>query len=100
MANPLKRRGAKSLANLKRGGRPGRPHVKRTEEEKEVRRLSKALLTTKAYRDRLKIRLESGAIQPGVEAMLWYYAFGKPPETVETKVVVPVRIQHVYEEDK
>lgn len=93
MVSPLQKRGAKSQANLRRGG-PGRK--KQTEQDKEVRRVSKKLLTSPAYQRRLKARLESGTIQPGVEAMLWYYAYGKPPETVETKQVIPVRIEHKY----
>ena len=96
MGSPLLTRGAKSKANLKKGGQPGRK--KTTEQEKEVRRISKTLLGDPAYRKRLIERLRSGAIQPGVEAMLWYYAFGKPPETVETKQVVPVTIKHEYSE--
>lgn len=96
MGSPLKARGAKSQANLKRGGQPGR--AKTTEQEKEVRRISKKLLTDPVYRKKLTERLRSGSIQPGVEAMLWYYAFGKPPETVETKQVVPVTIKHEYSE--
>lgn len=97
MAEPLKARGAKSRANLKRGGAKG-GDTRPTEKDKEVRRLSRALLTDPQYRKRLIARLRDGAIQPGVEAMLWYYAYGKPLETVETKQIVPVRIEHKYSE--
>jgi hypothetical protein len=93
MARPLHARGAKSKANLRRGG-PGRPRL--TEQDKEVRKISKRLLSSPAYMKKLKQRLESGAIQPGVEAMLFYYAYGKPQESVEVKQVVPVRITHEY----
>jgi len=102
VASPLKTPTAKSKANLKQGGQPGRPGGKagkeKREQEKEVRRISRKLLLSPKYQKTLKQRLESGAIQPGVEAMLWYYSFGKPPETIEQKVVVPVRIQHQYSE--
>lgn len=98
MASPLQRRGAKAKANLKKGGGAGRP--KKTAQDREVQRISKKLLSDPLYVAMLKERLQSGRIQPGVEAMLWYYAHGKPPETVETKVVVPVRIEHQYAEDK
>ena len=100
MASPLLRRGAKSRANLKRGGRDGKVSNKPTEQDREIRKLSKKLLTNPTYLANLKERLETGRIQPGVEAMLYYYAFGKPPETVETKQVVPVRIVHEYAEEK
>lgn len=97
MASPLKARGGEAAkGNLKRGGSPGRS--KTTEQDKEVRKLSKKLLTSPKYLAELKERLESGRIQPGVESMLWYYAFGKPPETVETKQVTPVTIKHQYTE--
>lgn len=96
VASPLKARSAKSKANLKKGGSPGR--AKTTEQEKEVRRISKKLLLNPTYQTNLKKRLNDGRLQPGIEALLYYYAFGKPPETVETKQVVPVRIQHQYAE--
>ena len=101
MASPLLRRGAKSRANLKRGGRDGKvSNTKRTEQEKEIRRITKTLLLDKRYQANLRVRLEAGRLQPGIEALLYYYAFGKPPETVETKQVVPVRIVHEYTEEK
>lgn len=98
MPNPLNRRGAKSQANLKRGGSPGRP--KTTEQDREVRRISKALLNDPQYRKRLLARLREGTIQPGVEAMLWYYAHGKPQETIETKTPLPVKLVHEYAMEK
>jgi hypothetical protein len=95
-------RGAKSRGNLKRGGSPGRP--KKTDDEKKKEKLAQQmaqkLLTSPNYVAGLKERLESGKCQPGVEVAVWHYAFGKPPETIETKQVVPVRIQHEYSEDK
>lgn len=98
MASPLKARSAKARANLKRGGQPGRSKGAAREREVEVRRISRKLLEDPVYQKNLKERLQTGRIQPGVEAMLWYYGYGKPPETVEQKVVIPVRIQHQYQE--
>jgi hypothetical protein len=94
VANPAMARGAKSKANLKRGGSKGRPKV--TAEDKEVRRVSKKLLNDPQYRKRLLERLREGSIQPGVEAMLWYYAHGKPQETIETKNPTPVKLVMEY----
>lgn len=96
MASPLQARGAKSRANLKRGGSPGRP--KSTVEDKRARKLARRLLSDPQYLKGLRRRLRTGTVQPGVEAMLWYYAEGKPAETVEAKVVTPVRITHEYSE--
>ena len=98
MASPLKARGAKSLANLKRGGNP--PPRKRTAEDEEIRRVSKKLLKDPAYQKTLRRRLRAGTIQPGVESMLYYYAFGKPKEIIEATQVVPVKIVHEYAEEK
>lgn len=96
MPNPNKARGAKSRANLKRGGVKG-GDTRPSEQDKEVRRISRKLLLAPAYQARLQARLESGTLQPGVEVMLWYYGFGKPVEIIETKQVVPVKIQHEYQ---
>ena len=100
--NPNMARGAKSRANLKRTAGPGRP--RKTDDEKKKEKLAQAiaqkLLTSPNYVAGLKERLESGKCQPGVEVAVWHYAFGKPPETIETKQVVPVRIQHEYAEEK
>ena len=93
MAHPLKRRGAKSRANLRKTAGPGRPKL--TADDREVRRISKKLLDP-VYLRNLKARLREGKCQPGVEAMVWYFAHGKPPEVIETKQVVPVRIQNIF----
>lgn len=98
MANPLKARGAKSLANLKRGGQK-LPTAQKKAEIKEAQRISRKLLTDPQYRRRLIQRLRAGIIQPGVEALLWYYAFGKPTETIESNTPVPVTIIHQFEDE-
>jgi len=93
--NPNKARGAKSQLNLRRGG-PGRKKVK--PEDKEVRRISRALVLNKEYQANLKDRMVSGKIQPGVEVAIWQYAFGKPKEEIDLKAPVPVRLVHEYTE--
>lgn len=92
-------RGAKSRANLRRGG-PGRPKKSAEEKarDKEIRRISRSLLLNKKYQKNLRERLNSGRIQPGVEVALYYYAFGKPVEVIEDKRPTPVRITHEYSE--
>ena len=97
MAAPLKARGAKSRANLKRGGQKGRT-AQKIAEDKAARKLARRLLSDPQYLKGLRRRLRTGVIQPGVEAMLYYYAHGKPAETVEAKVITPVRITHEYTE--
>lgn len=98
------RHNARSLANLKKGGSPGR-YPKGTKltpeqkaEEKEARKIARKLLLDPEYQKNLAERLNNGKCQPGVEVAVWQYAFGKPVETIETKQIVPVRIQHEYSE--
>lgn len=98
MAAPLKAPGAKSIANLKRGGQKPPSKASKTVTD-EARKLSKKLLGDPAYRKTLKKRLRAGTIQPGVEALLYYYAYGKPKETVEAHEATTVKIVHQYEGD-
>lgn len=84
----------KQKANLKKGGSAGRPKV--TPEDKEVKRISKALISDKVYQAQLRAQLRRGTLHPSVQCMLWYYAHGKPLETIETKRVTPVRVTHEY----
>lgn len=96
MASPLQTRGKKSIANLKRGGRHGPPPKSTTD---EARKLSRKLLNDSAYRKALIRRLRAGTIQPGVEALLYYFAYGKPRETIETAHETQVKIVHQYADD-
>lgn len=89
-------RGAKSKANLKKGG-PGRPKL--TAEEREGRKLAKRLVGDPAYLKNLQVRLREGKAQPGVEVALWHYAHGKPPDVIETKVPVAIRIVNVFADE-
>ena len=36
-----------------------------------------------AYLRRFKARLHQGTLAPGLEAMVWHYAHGKPTESVD-----------------
>ncbi len=96
MPAPNNARGKKSKANLRKGG-PGRP--KATEEEKEIRKISKALLKRPKYRKTLEQQLDAGTLHPSVHVMLYYYAHGKPVEIIETKQITPVRLVHQYAGD-
>lgn len=90
-------RGARSRANLKRGGQPGRAKTTPAEkaQKKEAQKIARKLLDP-TYVKNLKARLRSGKIQPGVEVAIWQYAFGKPHEELETREPIPVRIMHEY----
>ena len=94
------RTSARSRANLKTTAGPGRPKLteKQKEREREAQKIARKLLTDKRYLANLAMRLNDGKCQPGVEVAVWQYAFGKPTETIETKQIIPVRIQHEYSE--
>lgn len=98
MASPLAARSGKSLANLKRGGQKPPSAAKRAQVD-ESKKIARKLLKDPTYRKILMKRLRTGTIQPGVEALLYYYAYGKPKETVESTQVVPIKIVHQYADD-
>lgn len=49
----------------------------------EVREAAEAMIDDPVYRDKLKADLQRRKVAPPVEQMLWYYAKGKPKETIE-----------------
>lgn len=63
-----------------RAGRPKGTPNRATTEAKEV---CSALVDDPEYLEALRTRLLSGTLAPGVEALLWHYAKGKPREIVE-----------------
>jgi hypothetical protein len=63
----------------KTGGRkPGTPNKNTT----DVGAIARALVDDADYRVLFKARLHAGTIPPGVEQMLWHYAYGKPPDSL------------------
>jgi hypothetical protein len=42
--------------------------------------MARSLIEDQAYQALFKARLHAGTIPPGVESMLWHYAYGKPAE--------------------
>ena len=64
-------------------GNPGRPKGAKNRISRDVRQVARSLIEDEVYLRRLRERLHSGEVSPPVETMLWYYAFGKPAETVE-----------------
>lgn len=97
MASPLNDRGKAAARHLLKTSQPA--NRLGTKKDKEVQRISKKLLDP-TYLRNLKKRLREGKCQPGVEAMVWYFAHGKPPEIVETKLPVSVRIQNIFTNDE
>jgi len=73
-------RGKPFVKGDKRAGRPPGLLNKAT---LEVREATRAMVDEPGYLAKLKARLDSGTLPPAIEAMLWYYAYGKPKERVE-----------------
>ena len=64
-------------------GQGGRPKGARNKSAGEAQKLCLRLVSDPDYRKRIKQRLVTGGLPPGIEAMLWHYAYGKPIEQVE-----------------
>lgn len=63
-----------------------------------------ALVDDPVYRKKLAADLRARRLHPTIESMLWYYAKGKPKETVESTNVVAVeqtadpKLQHLSDD--
>jgi len=60
---------------------PGRPKGAENKRTKEARELARKFATDKIYQTNLLKRLRAGEAG-SMEPVLWYYAFGKPKESV------------------
>ncbi len=60
---------------------PGRPKGAENKRTKEARELARKFATDKIYQTRLLERLRAGEAG-SMEAILWYYAYGKPQDSV------------------
>ena len=61
-----------------------------------ARAVAQALLSRPKYQERLKEKLDEGTVHPSVEAMLYYYAYGKPREVIEATAPTSVKIIHQF----
>ena len=63
----------------------------------QVQRLCENLiLGDPAYLYNLRSRLRQGMLAPAMEAVIWYYAFGKPIEKVEVEERRAITIIHEF----
>src|SRR5688572_10167667 len=63
-------------------GGPGRPKGP-SPVTVEAKAIARAMICDADYLKGLRTRLMEGSLVPAVQAMLWYYGFGKPKDTVE-----------------
>jgi hypothetical protein len=77
---PTAAQDAARLANLAKG--KGRPKGTPNKVTRAVREIAVGLVEDPAYLASLKVRLEEGKAG-AMEPVVWYFAFGKPKETIE-----------------
>lgn len=76
--------------------RCGRPKGSENQETKDRRELATRFVQDVEYQDALRQRLIAGTASAAVETMLWYYAYGKPKETVDIETNdVPVVLYRI-----
>ena len=73
---------ARNTSGLNRGG-PGRPKGVPNKVTAAAKAACGELVDDPVYRARLARDLRLRKVAPAIEAMLWYYAKGKPKEIIE-----------------
>jgi hypothetical protein len=73
----------RNTSGLWRGGSPGRPPGVPNRANREVRGFCQRLVADPEYRKSLETRLCAGTLPPQLEALIWKYAFGKPPQAMD-----------------
>ena len=63
--------------------RAGRPKGVKNKATIEIRDFARAILDSEAYQKSLARRVVDGTLAPGIEALIYHYAYGKPKEIVE-----------------
>jgi hypothetical protein len=73
----------RNTSGLKRGGSPGRPKGVPNRATVDAREFCSSIVDDPAYQARLRRRALAGDLPPAIEAMIWYYAKGKPKDRLE-----------------
>ena len=73
----------RNTSGLWRGNSPGRPAGTPNKASREVRAFCQRLLADADYRASLERRWRDGSLPPALEQMIWAYAIGRPPQSVD-----------------
>jgi len=73
----------RNTSGLRRGGSPGRPKGVPNKVTTEARAACTQLVDDPVYRAKLLDDLRERKVAPAIECLLWYYAKGKPKDSVE-----------------
>jgi len=74
---------SKTASTKFKPGNPGRPKGAKNKVTQEIRALSRSLVEDPEYLAGLKDRLATHSLPPALEQTLWYYAWGKPKDTLD-----------------
>ena len=75
----------RNTTGLRRGG-PGRPKDVPNKASVEAKGFCSSIIDDPAYQQSIRERALKGKLAPAIEAMIWYYAKGKPKDQVESDV--------------
>ncbi len=89
--------------NLKRNLKPGKGGTRegagRPRADDPGRKFWIKMLKRPAFIKALEAKMDDCTIHPSVLVAGFYYAHGKPRETIEVKQIVPVKIVHQYTDE-
>ena len=71
---------------LKRGGSRGRPKGAKNKATIEAKALAREMVLNPEYLANLRTRLVEGKLAPGVESLIWLFAFGRPKNVLDVTV--------------
>ncbi len=74
---------ARNVANLKRGGSPGRPAGIPNKATQAIRQAAKAFVEDQQGQRKMLQQYRSGRLHPAIVTLLHHYAYGKPKETID-----------------